>query len=153
MSKTTVNTYITETFAGSIVADKETNFNKKLKIESPTYYQHRLNKFKVGDTVTVNITNKRPKRTGQQNRYLWGVYYPEIARETGEQDLDKLHELFKKKFLTTGVHKVLGEEVRMTRSSADLSVNDFIEFIMAIEGLTGVAAPPPQNYSLAPLKQ
>lgn len=153
MSKTTVNSYKTETFAAEIVNNAETAHSNKLKIESPTYYQHRLNSFKAGDKVTINITNKRPKRTGQQNRYLWGVYYPEIAKETGEQDLDKLHELFKLKFLTTGIHKVLGNEVRMVRSTTDLTVSEFIEFIMSIEGLTGVAAPPPENYSLSPLKK
>lgn len=144
-----LHSYISETFAAEITCDKGKN---KIKVESPIYYQHRLNKFKIGEKVTIILTNKKPKRTEQQNRYYWGAYLPIIAEETGEQDLDKLHALFKAKFLTTGIVVVLGEKVRMTKSTTDLSVREFIEFIMAIEGLTGVAAPPPENYNLAPIK-
>jgi hypothetical protein len=146
------HTFLQETFAGEIVRDPETNYKNKLKVESPTFYQHRLNKFQPGDKVTMTITNKKPRRTQQQNRYYWGIYLPIIAQETGEQDLDKLHTLFRGKFLTTGIETVLGQKVRMTRSTTDLSVGEFIEYIMAIENLTGVSAPPPENYQLAPLK-
>lgn len=141
-----VHTYISENFAASIISDSESGFKKKLKIESPIYYQDRLNKFKVGDSVTVTLTNKKPKRTGQQNRYYWGVYLPMIAQETGEQDLDALHNLFRGKFLSTGIKVVLGEKVRMMKSTTELSILEFIDYIMAIEGLTGISAPPPENY-------
>lgn len=146
-----IHTYQSRNFSAIIVDDRDNPGWRKLKLESPMYYQHSLNKFKTNDKVTLSLTNKRPKRTDSQNRYYWGVYLPLIAEETGEQDLDSLHELFKGKFLTTKLRKVLGLPTRITKSTTELSVVEFIEYIIAIEALTGVAAPPTENYSLAPL--
>jgi len=103
-------------------------------------------KFKVGNEVSVYITNKRPKRTERQNAYYWGVYLPQIALETGENDLDRLHELFKGKFLSTGIVDVLGEKVRMKRSSKDLSTGEFCDYIANIYLLTGVMPPPTEEW-------
>lgn len=142
----------TEQFAGEIVREKLTP-NNRLKIESSRFYQHQLNKMKPGEKVSIYISNKKPKRTEQQNRYYWGVYLPLVSQETGEADLDRLHNFFKGKFLTTGIHEVLGEKVRMTKSTAQLSVGEFNEYIVNIAALTNVEPPPTENYALAPLKK
>lgn len=122
-------------------------------VQSKAWFENQLNKFRDGELVTLQITNRKPKRTTQQNRYYWGVYLPLIASETGEKDLDRLHELFKGKFLTTGVVEVLGHKVRMKKSTTELSVSDFSQYILDIETETGIAAPPTENYDLAPLKE
>ena len=145
-------TYTTRSFAGKIIIDKETGRNK-LEWTSKRYWLHELGKFKPGTPVTFNITNKRPKRTEAQNRYLWGVFYPLIAEETGEQDLNRLHELFKGKFLTEKIVDVLGEKVRLKKSSTELSVGEFCDFIANIYELTKVYPPPTENYDLAPLRK
>ena len=75
----------------------------KLYMKSQRWYDYQLSKFKDGENVTLVIHNKKPKRTEAQNSFYWGVYLPLIAEETGEKDLDRLHELFKGKFLTEGV--------------------------------------------------
>lgn len=144
-----LHTHIARTFGASVT---ERDGRKALSMNAPDYYQTFLNSLAVGDTLSVEITNKKPKRTTQQNSYYWGVYLPTIAKETGEHDLDRLHALFKAKFLTKEIAKVLNEKVRITRSTTDLSVSEFAEFIMHIEELTGVAAPPVENFDLAPLK-
>lgn len=126
---------------------------KKLVVSSPAWYRHSLQKFSVGERVTLTIHNRKAKRSEAQNRYYWGVYLPEIARETGEKDLDKLHELFKGKFLSQGVVEVLGEKVRLKRSTTELGRGEFSQFIMDIETLTQVAAPPTENYGLEPLRE
>ena len=132
------------------VVGEGTDGKKKLVISSPAWYRHSVQKFKLGENVTLVIHNRKPKRTEAQNRYYWGVYLPEIARETGEKDLDRLHELFKGKFLTEGVVDVLGEKVRLKKSTTELGRAEFSQFIMDIETLTGVAAPPVENYGLEP---
>jgi hypothetical protein len=38
------------------------------------------------------------------------------------------------------------------KSTSDLSVGEFCEFIMNVEAETSVAAPPTESYDLAPLK-
>lgn len=131
---------------------QEDGAKKRLAIESPAYYQNQLNKFKVGEKVTLEIHTRKPKRTDAQNRYYWGVYLPLIASETGERDLDRLHTLFKGKFLTTGIYEVLGEKVRITKSTSSLSTADFSMYIMDIEAETNVTAPPTESYGLEPLK-
>jgi hypothetical protein len=150
--KSLVHTYTTRHFGAEVIQEKTTG-RKKLKLHSERFYNHEINKFKAGDEVTISITNKKPRRTEQQNRYYWGAYLPMISEQTGEHDLDSLHTLFKGKFLTKKIVKVLGYDTRITGSTTDLSVNDFCEYIMNIEALTGIQAPPPENYDLAPLKK
>lgn len=135
----------TQPFAAVIRQDGDHN---NLIIKSTAYYLHQLSKFKDGEEVTLVIHNKKPKRSIAQNSYYWGVYLPLIAKETGERNLDRLHELFKGLFLTEGVVKVLGKKVRMKKSTTELSRVEFQEYIMAIENETQVEAPPTKNYGL-----
>lgn len=125
----------------------------KLVIKSQRWFQYQLDKFKHKEDVTLIVHNKKPKRTLQQNAYYWGVYLPLIADETGERDIDRLHELFKGKFLTIGVVEVLGEKVRMKKSTTELSVSEFSQYITDIESLTQIEAPPTESFDLEPLKK
>lgn len=137
--------YITDTkdFSATI---EMVNGKKTLAISHRNWYDTQINKFNVGDKVSLYVSSRRPKRSEAQNRYYWGVYLPLIANETGERDLDRLHRLFTGMFLTTGIELVLGKQVRITRSTTALSKNDFAEYIMAIEAETGIQAPPTQEY-------
>jgi len=136
----------------SAVVEADPQGGNRLAIQSPAYYKNQVNKFKVGEKVTLEIHSRKAKRSDSQNRYYWGVYLPLIAAETGERDLDKLHEYFRGKFLTTGIIEVLGEKVRMKKSTTELSTSEFTMYIMDIEALTGVMAPPTENYDLPPLR-
>ncbi len=125
----------------------------RLVIESQDWYQTQLNKFRDGEAVTVVLTTKKLKRTTAQNNYYWGVYLPLIASETGETDVDRLHELFKGMFLTKEVVEVLGHKVRIKGSTTGLSISDFCHYIQRIEAETGVAAPPTESYGLPSLEE
>ena len=142
---------ISQPFAAQIV--KAQNGMSRLEIQSQKYYQHQLNKFRPGEMVTLVVSNRRPKRTQQQNRYYWGVYLPLIASETGEADLDALHELFKGKFLTEGIVEVLGFKVRKKRSTTELGIGEFCQYIMDIQVLTGIEAPPTENFELISISE
>ncbi len=144
----------TITYSQSFAAVMKFRDGKRVPIvKSPRWFHHQMNKFKEDEEVTLMVHNRRPKRTEQQNRYYWGVYLPLISKETGEADLDALHELFKGKFLTEGVVEVLGQKVRKKKSTTELGVAEFSQFIMDIEAETHVAAPPTENYGLDPLKE
>lgn len=134
----------TKDFSAKVVLDGEGK--NMLKINSPVWYRHQLSKFRTGETVTLYVSSRRPKRTIQQNRYYWGVYLPLIAKETGEHDLEALHKLFSGKFLSEGIKEVLGQKMRITKSTTSLSKADFSEYIMNIEAETGIEAPPTANY-------
>lgn len=139
-------------FTAKVVKSKIDN-SASLVMGSKRWFQHNLNKFRDGEIVTLEIHSRKPKRTAQQNRYYWGVYLPIIAKETGENDLDALHELFKGKFLSEGIIEVLGEKVRKKKSTTDLGVGEFCQYILDIEALTGIEAPPTENWELAPLRE
>lgn len=141
------NSSITDTkdFAGVIEKDEEGK--NKLRILSPVWYQHQLNKMKVGEKVSIYLSTRRPKRSEAQNRYYWGVYLPLIANETGERNIEKLHALFSGLFLTEGIYTVLDKQVRIKKSTTELSVSQFIAYIMDIEAETGIEAPPTENFS------
>lgn len=144
---------VTQTESFAAVVEKGRYGLNVLSIVSRAYYQNQLNKFKEGTRVTVELHTRKPKRTIQQNRYYWGVYLPLIAEQTGEKDLEALHELFKGKFLSEGIVEVLGEKVRKKKSTTALGIMEFCEYIMAIENLTQIAAPPTENYELDPLPE
>lgn len=141
----------TKTFAG--VIRKGIDGYNTLIIKSQRWYKYQLQKFKDGENVTLEVHNRKSKRTEQQNKYYWGVYLPLVSKETNEPDLDRLHELFKGKFLTEGIFEVLGEKVRIKRSTTELGVGEFCQYILDIEHLTEVEAPPTENYELAPLRE
>lgn len=145
------HTYQNRHFAGIVVQDAPGK--NRIKINAPIYYQHAVNQFKAGDYVTITVTNKRPKRTVAQNNYYWGAVLPAIAEATGEHDLEALHEVFKKKFLAKERAEVLGEVVTKTKSTAELSVLEFGEFIEKIAALTEIQLPPPLNYLNLPPKK
>ena len=143
---TLAHTHKQNIFGGTIIWNKTQN-RKEIEFNNFFYYQHFLNKYtNVGDKVTVTVTNKKPKRTVLQNAFLW-AYYTHIAEETGHSP-DEIHEWAKGKLLPSKVVEVMGDKVRMRGSTTDLSVSDFIEFIMRIEAETGITMPPLQNYDL-----
>src|SRR3990167_11251232 len=92
------------------ISKSKVDGSASIVVTSKRWYQHCINKFPDGESVTLEVHNRRPKRTEQQNRYYWGVYLPLISQETGERDLDALHELFKGKFLAQGIVEILGEK-------------------------------------------
>lgn len=135
----------TKDFRARVVVDEKDGRNK-LKIMSEIWYKHQLQKFKVGEVVTLYISTRKPKRTLAQNAYYWGVYLPLIAKETGQHDIEALHMYFTGKFLTEEIAEVFGQKVRMKKSSTSLSKTGFTEYIMNIEAETGIQAPPTENY-------
>lgn len=59
------------------------------------------------------------------NRFYW-VYLGVIARETGD-DPNSLHEFFKRKLLQPEVIHVMGEDVKVARSTTKLDKLEFQE--------------------------
>ena len=133
----------TKDFAALVISEAGKN---KLQIKSPVWYQHQLNKFKEGENVTLYVSSRKPKRTVYQNNFYWGVYLPLIAKETGEHNIERLHKLFSGKFLTLEIVEVLGEKVRIVKSTAKLSKLEFGEYIMNIEAETGIQAPSTEGW-------
>ena len=137
----------------AMIGVAEDGVKKKLVLQSPAWYNHQLNKFKVGEMVTLEIHNRKSKRTLAQNNYYFGVYLPLIGKETGEHNIDRLHALFGGKFLTEMIVEVLGQKTRIKKSTTELNIGEFSEYIMNIEAETGIEAPPTESYGLVNLKE
>lgn len=138
-----------QTFAAII---QKVNGQNTLKLKSSNYFKAMLAKFKIGELITLTVSNQRLKRSLAQNAYYWGVYLPMIAEAAG-QPVEYLHEYFKGKFLTKQIVEVYGEKVRIRGSTADMSIGEFSQYIMDIQEFTGIEAPPTENYDLEPINK
>lgn len=75
---------------------------KKISIDnlnpsSITKIVRELSALDFDQSYTIYICNKRKFRTGNQNKYYWGVVISTVANRTG-YEVEELHEMFKKKF-------------------------------------------------------
>lgn len=105
--------------------------------------------FKIGDRIWVNLISGKPKRTLRQNRYYW-VYLDLIAESTGHTP-EELHEALKRKHLLVKEVTVMDKVIEITKSTTDLTVGEFCEYILDIEADTGISPPPTEGWELAPM--
>ncbi len=141
-------TFQSQQFAGKVVIDPETN-KKRVQMHAPINYQAFLEiHCKVNDEVTLNISNKRPKRSLAQNNYLH-LYLSLISLSSGHT-VEELKAWAKGKFLTKGITEVFGQKTRIVKSTADLNIPEFIELLERIEVETGIPLPPTEPF-LKPL--
>ena len=108
--------------------------------------RERLNQWVMGYTGKLYATydKKKPKRSTNINRYYWGVVLPIISEDTGHTN-EELHSLFKDMFLTKETKKVLGEEVKIVKSTTDLTTGEFMQYLDRISSHTEIALPNPEE--------
>jgi len=129
------------------------NFIFKIVEGKPTFtsdhqkalYKQFLGQFE-GKKVWITIDPRLPTRSSRQNRYYW-LYLGVIATETGHSP-GEIHEWAKGKFLTSTIKEILGDKVRVKKSTTELNKSDFVEYIMKIEGETGVPSPDIESFEL-----
>jgi hypothetical protein len=143
-------THKSYSFAAEVVKDQSTG-RRRLGLLAKKYYDYIVDrKLGIGNKVTIIITDKKPKRSERQNNYYWGAYLPLIAESSGHT-VDELHARFKSEFLDTSVGMVYKKETKVQGSTSELTIGAFIEYILNIEQLTGIPAPPTENYDLPTL--
>lgn len=79
-----------------------------------------------GREVEFTLTPFSNKRTNPENRYYWGVIVKLVADEMGVIP-DKAHKVLKESLLKVGV-EYKGKRYEITRSTADLKVNEFEDY-------------------------
>ena len=94
-----------------------------------------------GKTFRIEIMEN--KRSLSQNA-LYHLYLSVIERETGN-NADDLHELFKRTLLPPRLIKVMGKELKIPATTTTLTKTEFGEYMMRIEGETGVLVPDPKE--------
>lgn len=150
-----LNTFYSDVFSATVVEKevKEKPWHKvgvktrEIVFSSPKYLAYFLKeKCKPNDQLSVTITNKKPKRSENQNRFLW-LYYSVIAKESGNSEIE-VHEWAKSACMPSRIVKVFGDPVRMKQSTTELTVNEFNEFISKIQERTGVPIPDTTDFNL-----
>lgn len=108
-------------------------------------------------TYRVEIKRNRSRRTDPQNRYLWGVVYPNLLQgfiDAGWDEItneEQIHEICKAKFLTTeAVNKQTGEIMNYPLSTAKMDTMQFATYVdqiiaFALEYLNTVIPQPEYN--------
>lgn len=147
-------TYTSRPFAGIVVQDAESR-KKKIQLLAPLNYAHEVGKMRVGDKVSLVITDQRPRRTEAQNRYWWGVCIPALIKAgKGSGSALETHEDIARKFLVIKEWRnSRGQICYVRRSTTELTSGQFADFITSVEEETGVAFPPAENYDLPSLAE
>ena len=120
--------------------------NKTLNIWAKNLYEKRLEKLENKE-VTVEIMEKKEKRSNPQNKYYWAILNF-IQDETGNSRED-LHSFFKSLYLSHQKN-VLGVEFDAYISTTKLKTKEFSEYIEKIRlymGEFGIYIPTSEEFS------
>jgi hypothetical protein len=87
----------------------------------------------TGDCFVLTLQREKEKRRSAQNRRYWAILH-EMAEQLDINDVEAWHEWCKRRFI--GVKEVTlpdGEIINIGRSSTDLSVQEFADYMTSIE--------------------
>ena len=106
----------------------------------------RLN-FLIRKQAVVDLSEKREKRTIDQNSLYW-LWLSCIMNETGEYK-DRLHEVFKQKFLGTENILVFDNQFQITKSTTQLDTKQMTDYLNRIQEFSnaelGILLPNPED--------
>ncbi len=94
---------------------------------------------KDNEGKTYRLEKVVHKRSDNQNRLYW-AYLGIISHDTGD-DVNSLHEYFKRAFLPPQFITARGKEIRIPSSTTDLNKTEFSEYMTRIEVDTGIPVP------------
>lgn len=97
--------------------------------------------------LVLNVDIERAHRSLDQNAYLWGVVYREVAIHTGHTE-EELHRIFKRMFLPPKFILWKGIQIKTPGSTAELNKPEFGEYIERIRAEVanlGITIPDPQT--------
>lgn len=78
----------------------------------------------------VAVTEKKPRRSDQQNRYLWGVVYKTVCDALGGWDADDVHEYCLGECFGWETLEGLGKRrMRPIRRSSKLNKQEFTDYV------------------------
>jgi hypothetical protein len=109
---------------------------------------------KENEGKIFRIEQEVSTRTLSQNKLYW-KYLGIISMETGD-DINDLHEFFRREFLPPKFIKVMGEERKVPRSTTELKKWEFSDYMDKICARTEIPIPDTEAYlrsiDLAPMK-
>lgn len=89
-----------------------------------------------GEMVSLRIAPPKKVRSVQANKFLWGVVYKSISQHTG-YTTEEVHDLCRNEFLPRKFIKIGTKEHQQRKSTAELSVAEFQEYLSRVEAWAG----------------
>lgn len=103
---------------------------------------------KHGYPLQITVSLWKPKRSEQQNRYLFGVIYAIISQETGN-NVNDLHEFYLGEFFGWEEYEVMGRKRLRPRERSSKQVkarfSEFLESVISHAASLGIVVPPPNH--------
>lgn len=93
--------------------------------------------------AVYEIRLRETKRSLSQNAFYW-VYLEICAAETGHT-ADELHEYFRRTLLPPKFIHVMGKEIRIPKSTTELSKTEMGEYLERINAETQIPLPNPED--------
>lgn len=108
----------------------------KLHVRAWSMFASAISKWRDGE-YTITIARKHAHRSGQANRYYWGVVIAQLSEHTGI-DPDDMHLYLKARFLSKSlaIAKANGEivdEYVLGGSTSALNVVEFYDYVQRIK--------------------
>ena len=95
-----------------------------------------------------DVVPRSKKRSTSQNSLYW-LYLEVIANETGNESAEDLHEFFKSRLLPRRHATIKGKrgavEIEIPKSTKELTVGEFVDYMLKIEVMTGIPVPDPED--------
>jgi len=118
--------------------------NKTMDFGSP-YNEARFHDcLKDNEGKVFRIEPEISTRSMSQNKLYW-LYLGVIEHDTGNIAND-VHEYYRRAFLQPKFIKVMGKEIKIPRSTTELTKNEFSEYMDKISADTGVPIPDTNEY-------
>lgn len=112
-----------------------------------------LAKLDTARAWTVSVEERRPKRSNQQNAYLWGVCYRELGKALPGWDAEDIHEyMLGEHFGWERIEGMGRVRLRPLKRSARLSTTEFMDFVDFVQRKAaehGVYIPSPNEEEIA----
>ena len=117
----------------------------KLKLNDPNIYHLYIGSLKGRVKIIIKKIRKarttgQPGEKSNMNGYYW-IYLTVIATETGD-NINDLHEFFKRKLLPPRFTKVLEKNIKLPSTTTNLTGLEMWNYMLEIENLTGIPIPP-----------
>lgn len=107
------------------------------KLENAEDFQKYLAPFQ--GEVKISIEKRKYSRSTNQNSFYW-LYLGIIADETGD-NIDDLHQYFKRKFLPPRFITVQGKTIKIPATTTTLDKSQFSRYMEQICAMTGIPIP------------
>ena len=120
--------------SNEMISHRITKENGRLQYSDRALFVDLVDALPSGE-YTLTISKRKKKRSGPQNAYYWAVVIPMIGKEIGEADAEAVHALLKHEH--NYEIKVFGnEELRVPKSTADLTTSEFSEYVERVRQWT-----------------